>query len=67
MNMTDAVILAYIRENDGQWASATMFQKAVGLGKSQLSEHLNRLKAQGMLASTLEKQGRTKVKVFCAS
>jgi len=64
INATDAMILNYIRNNGDQWASNEDFQKAVGINKSQLSEHLNNLEDQGMLASRPEKQGRTRVKMF---
>ena len=57
-------ILDYIRKQGGQWASNTDFQKAIGLNKSQLSDHLNRLESQGMLKSKKEKRGGTTVKMF---
>ena len=55
--MSDTEILDYIRRQGGQWASNSDFQKAIGLNKSQLSAHLNRLESQGMLVSEKEKRG----------
>jgi len=64
INATDVVIMEYIRTKGAQWASSEIFQSVVGLNKSQLSEHLNQLESQGMLTSKLEKQGKTRVKMF---
>jgi len=64
INATDVTILEYIRAQGAQWASNESFQNAVGLNKSQLSQHLNQLEAQGMLTSNLEKKGKTRIKMF---